>query len=411
MKRTLQIILLATMPFWLAPMGTSQQPPQKRSQSFLMPDFQNGKYTFEAARRELISQHNFERITSPPPTEDSSFPRGIISRQDPLPNTLVTPRTVVTLYVSNGPPAPSPTPTPSADIWVSDTLVRKPGYLVGEAVQFRIVVHNAGPSTATNVKVTDTSRNLTNLTFEPSGECVESVCTIKSIDAGASARINVTANIVAEGNFDSTVSVAADQPDLKPGNNTISVSAKAILPSQPNTNSSNNNAPNNGRRPIHDPSPQPFPPPWFWVVLILAVGGGGLVVIGAGLYLIWRWPRPDPVLTDPPIETTVSQPLPDVAPAVPPDVAPDVPPEVPPEPSADVPPEPSADVPPEPPADVPPEPPAPVVNPDVELRYGKAEIDGLQMTGPEIRLSTGLEMGDTNFNGPVPVIKTEVTNE
>jgi len=393
-------------PFWLAPMGTGQQPPQRRAQSFLMPDFQNGKYTFEAARRELISQHNFERITSPPPAEDSPYPRGIIFRQDPAPNTLVTPRTIVTLYVSNGPPpspSPSPTATPSADIWVSATLVKKPGYLVGEAVQYRIVVHNAGPSTATNVKVTGTSLNLSNLTFEPAGECVASVCTIKSIETGAAARINVTANIVAEGNFESTVSVVADQPDTKPGNNTISVRDKAILPSQPNTNSSNNNEPNNGRRPIHEPSPKPFPPPWFWIVLILAAGGGGLVVIGAGSYLIWRWTRPIPGPPELPIETTVSQPPPDVAPQPPPDVAPQPPP--------DVAPEPPPDVAPEPPPDVAPEPPAPVVNPEVELRYGPAKVDGLQMAGPEIRITTDLEMGDTSFNGPVPIIKTEVTNE
>lgn len=325
MKRTLQIILLATMAFWFVPIGAGQQPPQKKVD---------------------VSGKNKAR----PPVSNSTPP--------PFS------------------PSPSPSPTPSADISVSETLVRKRRFLAGEAVQYRIIVRNAGPSTAKNVRVTSTTTNLTNLTFESSGECIDSICTIKSIDPRSSATINITANIVARGKFNSTVSIAAAESDPKPGNNTSSVSGEAGPATQPNANSDNNNS-QNGPNLKADPTPrQPFLPPWFWLMLILAEGAGILVVGGGGGYLIWRLTRPpltrpEPVSTEPRIQPAESEPLPDTSP----------------------------------------QPPTLILNPDVELKYGKSEIDGLQMTGPQIRLLTGLEMGDTSFNGPVPIVKTEVFNE
>jgi len=56
-------------------------------------------------------------------------------------------------------------------------------------------------------------------------------------------------------------------------------------------------------------------------------------------------------------------------------------------------------------------PPVPVVNASVNLEPGGSSIDGLRMTGPQMRFRTSLEMGGSIFDGPVPIIRKEVINE
>ncbi|WP_226470686.1 DUF11 domain-containing protein, partial [Luteimonas panaciterrae] len=73
-----------------------------------------------------------------------------------------------------------------------------------------VTVANAGPSTATNVQVTDTPTNLT-ITGVSGGGCMAFPCTIASLASGASVTITVTATINAQGTFQN--SATATTPD------------------------------------------------------------------------------------------------------------------------------------------------------------------------------------------------------
>jgi len=471
------IVFLVTLHFWFAASGRAQEPTKTKvnrsgldqakssmaiAQPLPMPDLSTGAFTLAEAKRVLATTYKQERIRSPDP-EPSYLPEGRIFAQDPPAGTPLNRDTVITLHVSNGTPPITPQ-NPTADLSVINTLVnKKREFWAGEQVQYSIVVSNAGPSTATNVKITDAAINLSNLTFDTTGgECTRSICSIKSIDAGSSAKISVTATIAANGSFRNLVTVTADEPDPQIGDNTsednadanpaADVSAKERLdtdgpfragqsvqyavtvsnagpsnatnikivekPSNltirevsgecnkfpctlPNlaggaiatiivtasidrdgpfqnvadveaterdVDPDNNKTLNLGGIATSYLPPPPFPPPWVWPVLILVVGG--LTAVGGGTYVIWHWttsPPPSPVS---PVQPPVSSP-PDVSQL----------------------------------------PPIPVINTSVDLRPGTSVIEGLKMTGPQIRLRTGLEMGGSTFNGAVPIVKREVINE
>lgn len=426
-----------------------------------MPDFKG--VTLQEAKNEL-AKYRLERISSPPPGP-SDLPAGQIYAQDPLPGANLRPDTMITLFVSNGTP-PVPSTNPTADISVLKTLVKKRTYLVGEAIKYTIVVSNAGPATATNVQIDDTPTNIR--LDNVSGECSVLPCTIQSIEAGSSSEpINVSATIIANGTFDNSVTVKAAERDLNIDNNTdildnggnanssidvsaterldtvgpfragqsvqytiivsnagpsnatnIKVDEKAtnltisnvslktrevsepcnefpctitnlaanevatitvtasidregpfgsateVTAAEHDADPSNNNFPNTGDIATSAPPPPPPPPfPPLWVlILILVVAGSG--VAGGGTYAIWHWLRPSPV---PPNPAPVPTP--------------------------------------------PPLPPVPVVNPSVNLEPGRSSVDELRMTGPEMHLRTGLEMGTSIFDGPVPIMRREVINE
>ncbi len=107
----------------------------------------------------------------------------------------------------------------SADVSVVKTLTTAGPFTVGETISYTIVVANAGPSTATNVQVTDTPSNLS-ITSVSGGGCAALPCTIASLASGANVTINVTATITAVGSFDNTSTVSATEPDPDPSNNT-----------------------------------------------------------------------------------------------------------------------------------------------------------------------------------------------
>jgi uncharacterized repeat protein (TIGR01451 family) len=107
----------------------------------------------------------------------------------------------------------------SADVSVVKTLTTAGPYTIGQIISYTIVVANAGPSTATNVQVTDTPSNLS-ITNVSGGGCAALPCTIASLASGANATINVTATITAAGSFDNSATVSANEPDPIPGNNT-----------------------------------------------------------------------------------------------------------------------------------------------------------------------------------------------
>src|SRR5204862_7529478 len=77
----------------------------------------------------------------------------------------------------------------------------------------------SGPSTATNITVTDTPTNLT--ITNVSGACTSfSPCIIASLASGANTVITVTATIIAPGAFDNSATATATETDPNPGNNT-----------------------------------------------------------------------------------------------------------------------------------------------------------------------------------------------
>jgi uncharacterized repeat protein (TIGR01451 family) len=108
-----------------------------------------------------------------------------------------------------------------ADVSISKTLVTGGPYLVGQLLTYTLVVANAGPSTATNVQVTDTPVNLT-ITNVSGGGCTVLPCTIASLAAGANVTITVAAVINAAGAFDNIATVTANEFDPNPANNTDS---------------------------------------------------------------------------------------------------------------------------------------------------------------------------------------------
>ena len=109
-----------------------------------------------------------------------------------------------------------------ADVSVVKTLTTPGPYLIGQMLNFSIVVSNAGPIAATNVAVSDTPSNL--VLGAVGGDCVALPCTIASIPAGGSATISVSATIVAEGAFSNAATATATEADPNAANNTSTAS-------------------------------------------------------------------------------------------------------------------------------------------------------------------------------------------
>jgi uncharacterized repeat protein (TIGR01451 family) len=107
----------------------------------------------------------------------------------------------------------------SVDVSLVKTLVTSGPFIVGETITYTLFVANAGPSTATNIQVTDTPSNLT-ITNVSGGGCAALPCTIASMVSGGNATITVTATINAVGAFDNTATATPSENDPIPANNT-----------------------------------------------------------------------------------------------------------------------------------------------------------------------------------------------
>jgi uncharacterized repeat protein (TIGR01451 family) len=107
------------------------------------------------------------------------------------------------------------------DVSLVKTLVTAGPFTIGETINYTLDVHNAGPSTATNIQVTDTPANLT-ITLVSGSGCAALPCTIPSLASGATTTINVTATIVATGAFDNTATATPAEPDSNTADNTDS---------------------------------------------------------------------------------------------------------------------------------------------------------------------------------------------
>src|SRR2546429_120628 len=73
---------------------------------------------------------------------------------------------------------------PSADVSLVKTLDTAGPFITGQSISYTITVANAGPSTATNIQVTDTPTNLSITNVSGSG-CAALPCTIASLASGA----------------------------------------------------------------------------------------------------------------------------------------------------------------------------------------------------------------------------------
>jgi large repetitive protein len=117
-------------------------------------------------------------------------------------------------------------PVAEADLELVKTLITDGPYLVGETVVFEIVVTNHGPSDATNIEVTDTPTNLTDLTVIDAGgaDCAgdQFPCSLAGLAVDASFTIVVQAELVDEGPFLNEATVTATEPDPEPNNNSDS---------------------------------------------------------------------------------------------------------------------------------------------------------------------------------------------
>src|SRR5204862_4705222 len=82
----------------------------------------------------------------------------------------------------------------SADLSVVKTLTTSGPFNAGQSISYTLTVANGGPSTATNITVTDTPTNLT--ITNVSGACTTSPpCTIASLASAPNTALMVTAPV------------------------------------------------------------------------------------------------------------------------------------------------------------------------------------------------------------------------
>ncbi len=111
-------------------------------------------------------------------------------------------------------------PATTADLSVTKTITTAAPFAANDTINYAIVVSNAGPDSATNVRVEDTPSGMTLSTVQ-STNCSGFPCTIASLASGASETITVTAQLRATpGSFDNSVMVYSEDYDADMSNNT-----------------------------------------------------------------------------------------------------------------------------------------------------------------------------------------------
>src|ERR1019366_3341914 len=116
------------------------------------------------------------------------------------------------------------------DISIVKTLVTSGPYHAGQSVSYTLVIHNAGPSIATGIQVTDTPTNQATPGVSGSG-CSALPCTIPSLAVGASTTINVTATITAAGTFTNSATATPIEFDPNMSDNSGAASSPVAPPS------------------------------------------------------------------------------------------------------------------------------------------------------------------------------------
>jgi conserved repeat domain len=207
----------------------------------------------------------------------STLPIGQIYGQDPPAGTGLRTDTKIVLEVSDVvpslSPSPIPEPTAQADIAVKMNLETPGPFFAGQNVKYEIVVKNAGPDAATNVRIVDSPINLTIL--DVGGDCKElQSCVIGRIENDFQATFNFTATIGSTGQFGNHISVSGAEFDPDPTNNTGNNDNSGTAENRTTPNSSTNSRPlGNQDTVIKDPV-ENRDPTWPWI-LLLAVGVTG----------------------------------------------------------------------------------------------------------------------------------------
>lgn len=101
-----------------------------------------------------------------------------------------------------------------ANVGITKTFLSTGPFVVGQQVQYRIDVANAGPSAARNVVVTDVPLNLG--IDSVTGDCTALPCTLATLAPGASASMELTATILAAGPFSNSATATLPAPDVDP---------------------------------------------------------------------------------------------------------------------------------------------------------------------------------------------------
>ena len=111
-------------------------------------------------------------------------------------------------------------PATTADLSVTKTLTTSAPFAANDSINYAIVVANAGPDNATNVRVEDTPSGMT-ISSVSSTNCSGFPCTIANLANGASETISVTAQLRSTpGSFDNSVMTYSDDYDPDMSNNT-----------------------------------------------------------------------------------------------------------------------------------------------------------------------------------------------
>ncbi len=120
--------------------------------------------------------------------------------------------------------------TSSVDVSITSRLKTLEEYRPGDTAIFISEVHNAGPSTALDVRLIS---RLTNLTFTGvSGGCTALNCVIPNIEPGKSVEVVMEATIDSNGAFEDTVAVSSDQNDVDLSNNSATFVGSTTISSE-----------------------------------------------------------------------------------------------------------------------------------------------------------------------------------
>lgn len=123
-----------------------------------------------------------------------------------------------------------------ADLSITKTAAPNPA-IAGTSLNYTISVHNAGPSDATNVLVTDTLPVGVTFTSGPCSGTTVLTCNLGTLVNGASKNFTVKVKIPADylssrnettATITNTATVSSSVTDSNPGNNTASVNTKVI---------------------------------------------------------------------------------------------------------------------------------------------------------------------------------------
>lgn len=123
-------------------------------------------------------------------------------------------------------------PNPNADLSLTKTASHST-VLVGERISYRLVVRNAGPGSATQVKLTDKLPSATQFVSASAtqGSCAfiapTLTCTLGTLANGGSATVMLIVKARSSGTIANSASVVAKEPDPTPGNASSSVTVTA----------------------------------------------------------------------------------------------------------------------------------------------------------------------------------------